>query len=102
MVAFGAIASVTTLFFLDLRPVLSSGGKHRNSRAFFCSLINSLCGYDPIGMGLPYNYLLVPGTSRENLAELCGQLMTLMLDYEPPTENPVRNKRNVRGGASLV
>ena len=39
------------------------------SRALFLSLLNTACAYDPVGLGIPYNYMLFADT-REPLVEV--------------------------------
>ena len=45
----------------------------------FTSLINILFSYDPIGYGLPYNYILFNDT-REPLVEAVAQILCVTLE----------------------
>lgn len=45
------------------------------------SLLNTVCGYDPIGMGVPYNHLLFSDTS-EPLVDVCLQILIVALDSD--------------------
>lgn len=45
------------------------------------SLLNTVCGYDPIGMGVPYNHLLFADTS-EPLVDVCLQILIVALDSD--------------------
>jgi len=45
------------------------------------SLLNTVCGYDPIGMGVPYNHLLFADTS-EPLVDMCLQILIVALDSD--------------------
>lgn len=45
------------------------------------SLLNTVCGYDPIGMGVPYNHLLFADTS-EPLVDVSLQILIVALDSE--------------------
>ncbi|CCD72276.1 Protein HID1 [Caenorhabditis elegans] len=47
----------------------------------FTSLLNIVCAYDPVGYGLPYNYLLF-NDSREPLVEIALQVLIVCLDKE--------------------
>jgi len=48
--------------------------------AVLASLLNVVCAYDPIGYGLPYNYVLFADT-REALVETCLQVLLVLIDY---------------------
>ena len=45
----------------------------------FTSLLNTLFSYDPIGYGLPYNYLMFTD-SREPLVEVASQILCVVLE----------------------
>ena len=45
----------------------------------FTSLLNIIFSYDPIGYGLPYNYLMFTD-SRESLVEVASQLLCVLLE----------------------
>ena len=60
-------------------------GAHRNAIPLVWSLINLLCGYDPVGWGVPYGQVWVPDYQRDALLSLSGQLLGLMLDHAPPS-----------------
>lgn len=45
------------------------------------SLLNTVCGYDPIGMGVPYNHLLFVDTT-EPLVDVCLQILIVALDSD--------------------
>ena len=47
----------------------------------FTSLLNVVCAYDPIGYGLPYNYLLV-NDAREPLVEVALHVLIVCLDQD--------------------
>ena len=47
---------------------------------FFYSLLNVSCSYDPIGWGLPYNYLLFSDL-QEPLTDCALQLLAVLLDH---------------------
>ena len=47
-----------------------AAGQHRNTLALIRSLVNAVCTYDPIGYGMPYNYLLISEYSRDALTHV--------------------------------
>lgn len=47
----------------------------------FTSLLNVVCAYDPVGYGLPYNYLLF-SDSREPLVQTALQVLVACLDND--------------------
>ncbi|VDL83007.1 unnamed protein product, partial [Nippostrongylus brasiliensis] len=49
-----------------------TSAENRHVLPLFTSLLNVVCAYDPVGMGLPYNYLLF-NDSREPLVEAALQ-----------------------------
>lgn len=55
--------------------------ENRHVLPLFTSLLNTICSYDPVGYGLPYNYLLV-GDSREPLVQAAIQALIVCLDRE--------------------
>eukprot|EP00056_Hartaetosiga_gracilis_P010325 m.151895 g.151895 ORF g.151895 m.151895 type:complete len:851 (-) comp13295_c3_seq1:60-2612(-) len=67
----------------DLFASYIVGGYHRHTLPLIRSLSNAFLSYDPVGMGLPYNYVLVPQKNREDLMELCGELFCFLLDFVP-------------------
>jgi len=72
------------VFFTEL---LLSRVSKTSSMALLCSLINVVMQYDPIGVGLPYNYVLFADT-RDALANVALQLLLVLLDYRYPFEPP--------------
>ncbi len=54
----------------------------------FTSLLNIVCAYDPIGYGIPYNYLMFSDT-REPLVQVALQLLVVCLDHDPETTQEV-------------
>lgn len=63
------------LHYVCTRPTYYTAG-------LFHSLINVVCSYDPIGWGVPYNYLLV-ADPREELTYGALQLLSVLLEYDP-------------------
>ena len=69
-----------------------SSSENRHALPLFTSLLNTVCSYDPVGYGVPYNHLMFNDT-REPLAEVASQLLVVLLDQNseqtptPVTEN---------------
>ncbi|EPB68889.1 hypothetical protein ANCCEY_12026 [Ancylostoma ceylanicum] len=55
--------------------------ENRHVLPLFTSLLNVVCAYNPVGMGLPYNYLLF-NDSREPLVEAALQVLIVCLDKD--------------------
>uniref|UniRef100_A0A1I7W881 Protein HID1 n=1 Tax=Heterorhabditis bacteriophora TaxID=37862 RepID=A0A1I7W881_HETBA len=59
--------------------------ENRHVLPLFTSMLNVVCAYDPVGMGLPYNYLLF-NDYREPLVEItlqyCFQALIVCLDKD--------------------
>lgn len=47
----------------------------------FTSLLNTVCSYDPVGLGVPYNHLLF-SDSLEPLVEAALQILIVTLDHD--------------------
>lgn len=66
-----------------------TSAKNRHVLPLFTSLLNIVCSYDPVGYGVPYNYLLFTDT-REPLVQTAVQVLTVCLDIESQsTDNNV-------------
>ncbi|KJE93087.1 hypothetical protein CAOG_03930 [Capsaspora owczarzaki ATCC 30864] len=57
-----------------------TSGKVRHTLPLICSCLNVVCSYDPVGYGIPYNFLLV-SDKRAPLVVMAAQLLILCLDY---------------------
>lgn len=70
-------------YFIDgnrwVQYVTSADNRH--ALPMLTSLLNTVCGYDPIGMGVPYNHLLFAHTS-EPLVDVCLQILIVALDSD--------------------
>lgn len=65
-------------------PLLS----RRHALPLFTSLLNTVCAYDPVGYGIPYNHLLF-SDYREPLVEEAAQVLIVTLDHDSATSaNP--------------
>lgn len=51
----------------------------------FTSLLNTVCAYDPVGLGLPYNHLLFLD-SLEPLVDVALQILIVTLDHDTTSE----------------
>ncbi|CAG7727053.1 unnamed protein product [Allacma fusca] len=58
-----------------------SSGENRHALPLFTSLLNVVCSYDPVGIGLPYNHLIF-ADSREPLVEAALQVLVVVLDHD--------------------
>lgn len=47
----------------------------------FTSLLNTVCAYDPVGLGVPYNHLIFTD-SLEPLVDVALQILIVTLDYD--------------------
>lgn len=77
---------------------------NRNALSIFTSVLNIIFSYDPVGYGLPYNYLMF-NDSREELVEICCQLLCVTLEFNISTVNSGNNENNLnefRGNISSV
>ena len=68
-------AADSWLHYVCTRPTYYTAG-------LFLSLVNVACTYDPVGWGVPYNYLIF-ADAREELTYVALQLLSVLLEYEP-------------------
>ncbi|TMW49365.1 hypothetical protein DOY81_005561 [Sarcophaga bullata] len=54
---------------------------NRHALPLFTSFLNTVCSYDPVGFGVPYNHLLFTDTT-EPLVEACLQILIVTLDHD--------------------
>ena len=59
--------------------------ENRHALPLFTSLLNVVCAYDPVGLGLPYNHLLF-SDCREPLVEAALQLLIVTLDWDSSSQ----------------
>ena len=64
-------------------------GYNTNSWELFCSLLNTSLTYDPVGWGLPYNYLLSSDDSAEILVGVSLQTLLLLLNRHQTTSSNI-------------
>lgn len=58
-----------------------ASAENRHALPLFTSLLNTVCAYDPVGLGVPYNHLLFTDT-LEPLVEACIQILIVCLDHD--------------------
>ncbi|VDN22508.1 unnamed protein product [Gongylonema pulchrum] len=58
-----------------------TSAENRHVLPLFTSFLNVVCAYDPVGYGVPYNYLLFTD-SREPLVQAALQVLIVCLDNE--------------------
>ncbi|XP_039715222.1 protein HID1 isoform X2 [Pteropus medius] len=58
--------------------------ENRHALPLFTSLLNTVCAYDPVGYGIPYNHLLF-SDYREPLVEEAVQVLIVTLDHDHTT-----------------
>lgn len=67
---------------ISTAPLLLSHCRH--ALPLFTSLLNTVCAYDPVGYGIPYNHLLF-SDYREPLVEEAVQVLIVTLDHDSAT-----------------
>ncbi|XP_050351316.1 protein HID1 isoform X2 [Nymphalis io] len=70
-----------------------TSSENRHALPLFTSLLNTVCSYDPVGLGLPYNHLLFADT-LEPLVEVALQVLIVTLDHD--TSNAVNEDSDER------
>lgn len=65
-----------------------TSAENRHVLPLFTSLLNIVCAYDPVGFGVPYNYLLFTDT-REPLVQTALQVLIVCLDNETQSSDKV-------------
>lgn len=58
-----------------------TSAENRHALPMFTSLLNTVCAYDPVGLGVPYNHLLFTD-SIEPLVEAALQILIVTLDHD--------------------
>lgn len=67
-----------------------TSAENRHALPLFTSLLNTVCAYDPVGMGVPYNHLLFTDT-LEPLVEVCLQILIVTLDHDITSNSPTQS-----------
>lgn len=58
-----------------------TSAENRHALPMFTSLLNTVCAYDPVGLGVPYNHLLF-SDSLEPLVDTALQILIVTLDHD--------------------
>lgn len=61
-----------------------TSAENRHALPMFTSLLNTVCAYDPVGLGVPYNHLLF-SDSLEPLVDAALQILIVTLDHDTST-----------------
>lgn len=64
-----------------------TSAENRHALPLFTSLLNTVCNYDPVGIGVPYNHLIF-ADSMEPLMEVCLQTLIVTLDHDMTPNSP--------------
>uniref|UniRef100_A0A0A9Z9P0 Protein HID1 n=2 Tax=Lygus hesperus TaxID=30085 RepID=A0A0A9Z9P0_LYGHE len=67
-----------------------TSSENRHALPIFTSLLNTVCAYDPVGLGLPYNHLLF-ADSWEPLVDVALQILIVALDHDVTTSSVYDN-----------
>lgn len=70
-----------------------TSAENRHALPMFTSLLNTVCAYDPVGLGVPYNHLLF-SDSLEPLVEIALQILIVTLDHDTNTTNASDTEEN--------
>ncbi|KAK4468924.1 hypothetical protein MN116_007590 [Schistosoma mekongi] len=68
---------------------------NRHALPLFASLLNVVCAYDPVGLGVPYNHLMF-SDSREPLVEVALQILCITLEPDPIVSSPTYSNASFR------
>ncbi|KRT78439.1 hypothetical protein AMK59_6593 [Oryctes borbonicus] len=68
-----------------------TSAENRHALPMFTSLLNTVCAYDPVGLGVPYNHLLF-NDSVEPLVEACLQILIVTLDHDTSSGTPTETE----------
>jgi hypothetical protein len=64
-----------------------TSSENRHALPMFTSLLNTVCAYDPVGLGVPYNHLIF-NDSLEPLVEAALQILIVTLDHDTSSSTP--------------
>lgn len=68
-----------------------TSAENRHALPMFTSLLNTVCAYDPVGLGVPYNHLLF-NDSLEPLVEASLQILIVTLDHDTSSSTPAESE----------
>lgn len=67
-----------------------TSAENRHALPMFTSLLNTVCAYDPVGLGVPYNHLLF-NDSLEPLVEAALQILIVTLDHDTSSSSTIES-----------
>ncbi|XP_044272660.1 protein HID1 [Tribolium madens] len=70
-----------------------TSSENRHALPMFTSLLNTVCAYDPVGLGVPYNHLIF-NDSLEPLVEAALQILIVTLDHDTSSSSPTEGEDN--------
>ncbi|CAK9809509.1 Protein HID1 [Anthophora plagiata] len=65
-----------------------TSSENRHALPMFTSLLNTVCAYDPVGLGVPYNHLIFTD-SLEPLVDVSLQILIVTLDHDTSGGTPL-------------
>ncbi|CAG9833048.1 unnamed protein product [Diabrotica balteata] len=68
-----------------------TSAENRHALPMFTSLLNTVCAYDPVGLGVPYNHLIF-SDSLEPLVEAALQILIVTLDHDTSSSTPAESE----------
>jgi hypothetical protein len=71
-----------------------TSSENRHALPMFTSLLNTVCAYDPVGLGVPYNHLIF-NDSLEPLVEAALQILIVTLDHDTSSSTPSEGEDSV-------
>lgn len=71
-----------------------TSAENRHALPMFTSLLNTVCAYDPVGLGVPYNHLLFVD-STEPLVDVALQILIVTLDHDTSQGEEVATPDNL-------
>ncbi|XP_035900496.1 protein HID1 [Anopheles stephensi] len=74
---------------------------NRHALPLFTSLLNTVCAYDPVGIGVPYNHLLFTDT-LEPLVEVCLQILIVTLDHDITSNGPAQSSAYIHDDSTIA
>nr|CAD7199632.1 unnamed protein product [Timema douglasi] len=63
------------------QPPFFTCPENRHALPLFTSLLNTVCAYDPVGLGVPYNHIIFSDT-LEPLVDTAMQILIVTLDHD--------------------
>ncbi|XP_048575921.1 protein HID1 [Nematostella vectensis] len=68
-----------------------ASSENRHALPLFTSILNTVCSYDPLGYGVPYNHLMFTDF-KEPMVEVAAQLLVVLLDHDGGDgQNPIND-----------